>query len=285
MNILLTGSAGLIGNEVLKKFSKSNFIYAMIKSKKKNLYKNKNIQYIIQNLEDKFHFDEKIDLVIHLAAKVQTNSKINYNTNYKMTKNLLKAVAPICKKIIFASSQMVYGNINKTNIRENQKIDERKLDNYGLSKIKCEKLLDKYQKKFKGSYYSLRFSGIIEGNGFISYATNCILKKKKILIFSNGKVVRNYLSLSDCVKSILLTAKKKNYPDYKIINISSGKNLNNIFIVSKLLKLLSINTKVILSNKPPPILNLTMNISKAKKVLGFNPEKLDKSLKNYLKNL
>jgi len=39
MNIFLTGSTGLIGREILKKFSKSNFIYAIIKSKKKNYSK------------------------------------------------------------------------------------------------------------------------------------------------------------------------------------------------------------------------------------------------------
>ena len=95
--------------------------------------------------------------------------------------------------------------------------------------------------------------------------------------------MRNYLSLSDCVKSIILAAKKQNDFNYNTINVSSGKNLDNIFIISKLLKILSVNSKVILTDKPAPILNLTMNINKAKKVLGFMPETLDKSLKSYLK--
>ncbi len=284
MNIFLTGSSGLIGREVLKKFSKSNFIYAIIKSKKKKLFKNKNIKYIVQNLEKKFDFNEKIDAVIHLAAKVQRKSKINSNQNYIITKNILEATAPACKKFIFASSQMVYGNINEINIREDKKINENKLDNYGSSKIKCEKLIKKYQKKYRGSYYSLRFSGIIEGAGFITYAINCILQKKKIHIFSNGKVMRNYLSLSDCVKSIFLTAKMKNIPNYHTINVSSGMNLDNISIISKLFRLLSINKKIFLTNRPAPIQNLTMDISKAKKILKFKPETFDRSLKNYLKN-
>ena len=284
MNIFLTGSTGLIGREVLKKFSKSNFIYAIIKSKKKKLFKSKNIKYIVQDLEKKFDFNEKIDVVIHLAAKVQKKSKINYNHNYKITKNVLEATAPICKKFIFASSQMVYGNIDKINIKEDEKIFKNKLDFYGLSKIKCEKLLKKYQKKYRGSYYSLRFSGIIEGTGFITHAITCILKKKKIYVFSNGKVMRNYLSLSDCVKSIFLTAKKRNNSNYHTINVSSGKSLNNISIISKLFRFLSINKKIFLTDKPAPILNLTMNIGKAKKVLGFKPETFDRSLKSYLQN-
>ena len=188
MNIFLTGSTGLIGNQILKKFSKSNFIYAIIKSKKKKIFKNKNIKYIVKNLEKKFDFNEKIDVVIHLAAKVQKKSKINYNHNYKITKNVLEATAPICKKFIFASSQMVYGNADKINIKEDEKIFKNKLDFYGLSKIKCEELLKKYQKKFKGSYYSLRFSGIIEGAGFITYAINCILKKKIFIFFRMEKL-------------------------------------------------------------------------------------------------
>ena len=45
--------------------------------------------------------------------------------------------------------------INEINIGEDKKINENKLDNYGSSKIKCEKLIKKYQKKYRGSYYSL----------------------------------------------------------------------------------------------------------------------------------
>ena len=37
MNIFLTGSSGLIGREVLKKFSKSNFYLRNYKSKKKKI--------------------------------------------------------------------------------------------------------------------------------------------------------------------------------------------------------------------------------------------------------
>ena len=69
--ILLTGSTGFIGSELLKNLSKSNKVYITLRKKtKKNLkYKNVNKIYFssFQNLNDKIK-KLKINTVIHCAT-------------------------------------------------------------------------------------------------------------------------------------------------------------------------------------------------------------------------
>ena len=48
--ILLTGSNGFIGSNLLQYLSKNNKVYTIIRKKSKNTYKNKNITQIYQKM-------------------------------------------------------------------------------------------------------------------------------------------------------------------------------------------------------------------------------------------
>ena len=69
--ILLTGSTGFIGSEILKNLPTNNIIYITLRKRVKNLKKNKNVVQILfknHNQLNKRLKKIKIDYVIHCAT-------------------------------------------------------------------------------------------------------------------------------------------------------------------------------------------------------------------------
>ena len=100
--ILLTGSSGFIGSNLLENFSKNNEITLVVrKNVKKNIKSNKNIKIIKFNDYDELHYKLKkikIDIVIHCATHYVKNH------NYKDIDKLIE-------------SNILLGNIILENIK------------------------------------------------------------------------------------------------------------------------------------------------------------------------
>ena len=87
MKILITGSTGFIGKNILEFLSKQHKVHTLGK---------KNCDYNLDliNLQD-YNFNEQLDLVIHIAGKAHTVERnpniINsfYNVNVLGTQNLI----------------------------------------------------------------------------------------------------------------------------------------------------------------------------------------------------
>lgn len=140
-NILVTGSSGLIGGILLKKFKKYNLFGIDIKE---NNYENFELADIsdqsnLQNIMKK----NNIDTVVHLAgnASVSADWESLSKNNFNGTLNVFNA----CKesgvnKIIFASSNHAVGLFeNDSPYKEIVKGDYEKVSsNYKLIKPNCE---------------------------------------------------------------------------------------------------------------------------------------------------
>ena len=137
MNVLVTGGAGFLGSEIIKKllFRKFNvFNLDLIES---NLEKVKNVKIDIldrdslEKLFEKFSFD----IIIHSCAKVPISEiKQNFHQiNVEGTKNILNfSIKHNVKRFIYVSSSAVYGIPKKVPITEE---DPREpVEAYGLSK-------------------------------------------------------------------------------------------------------------------------------------------------------
>ena len=210
MSILITGSSSFIGKHLIDKFKQKNIKFIGIDTKNinsKNCYK---INICDKNLHKKIK--QKIKIIIHLAAIA--NSKdcekdlINcYKNNILGTINILNfAKKKGIKKIIFASSEWVYGNIvNLKSSNQNLKLNNV-TDHYSLSKILCEKIINKV------NYLTsiiLRF-GIIYGERKFGSALESITN----LYFSNSvvkvvskKSARSFIHIDDIVDAIMKSLK------------------------------------------------------------------------------
>tara|TARA_Y100000389_G_scaffold177553_1_gene189910 strand:- start:2060 stop:2911 length:852 start_codon:yes stop_codon:yes gene_type:complete len=212
--ILLTGSSGFIGSNLLENFSKNNEITLVVrKNVKKNIKSNKNIKIIKFNDYDELHYKLKkikIDIVIHCATHYVKNH------NYKDIDKLIE-------------SNILLGNI----ILENIKI------------MKVKKFIN-FSTVWEGNF---KINGFINLYSSYKKAFSSILNYYKI---TNSQTKFFELMLSDTYGSNdqrqkLINILRKNYQKNITTRISSKNlylNLLNVEdIVSAVEKILNIEIK------------------------------------------
>lgn len=141
------------------------------------------------------------------------------------------------KKIIFLSSGgTIYGKPATLPIPENSPTDPE--CSYGISKLTIEKYLALFNHLYGLEYTILRPSNVYgirqnpEGiQGAISVFLGKVARGAPILIWGDGKVVRDYVYIDDLVEAVIKAAKLKTQD--RIFNIGSGKgvSLNEIIEV------------------------------------------------------
>ena len=174
MNIMITGGAGYVGYHLslylLKK--KDHNIYSIDDLSNSNLSiinkikKKFNQQFFFEKIDirnkkklSNFFIKNKIDVIIHLAAKIDAaesfkEKKIYKSVNLDGTKNLIKAAEYAnVKKFIFASSAAVYGNSKSSICSEKKKL--RPINPYGQYKLLAEKFIKKKKIQNKICYFKI----------------------------------------------------------------------------------------------------------------------------------
>jgi UDP-glucose 4-epimerase len=259
--ILVTGGLGYIGSNTIAVLKKSEFSIIILdnlsnsnKASLKNLRKilNKKIVFIkadvrskkINNIFQRY----KIYSVIHFAGlksvkESEKRKKSYHDNNINGTKNLLNyMVKNGCYKIIFSSSACVYNEKSKSPLSENSSL--RPKSYYGVTKLKIEKILKDYKKKYpKFSCIILRYFNPVgadktntlrdnpkKAENIIPNISNVIKGEKKVFnIFGNnyptkdGTCMRDYIHVIDLASSHVksLSLIKKNV--FEIINVGTGK--------------------------------------------------------------
>ena len=293
MKILVTGAAGFIGYHISNSLLKNNFnvvgidnldSYYSIKLKKKRLdllNKKKKFKFfktdITSNNLEKILKNYKFDIIVHLAAQAGVrysliNPKKYINTNIKGFCNLFESInSENLKKVIYASSSSVYGDIKKFPTKE---IEIKKPKNiYGYSKVINEKMSEYYSEKFKVPFIGLRFFTIYGEWGrpdmFILKTLIEDSKKKSFNLNNNGNHLRDFTSIKDVVIITNKIIKKKFYKN-EIYNICS----NNPQLIKKVFELIQknygfINYKNVQKNKAD-VLDTHGDNSKIKKDLKIS---------------
>ena len=271
-NILLTGSTGFIGSELLKYLSNYNKVYITVRKKYKINSNNKNINKIYFNSHKNLSYKIKklkIDTVVHCATHYVKNH------NFEDIKEL-------------SESNILFGNI----ILENLKIMKVKKfvnfstvwENYDGKKDNCYNLYSAYKAGFGKiiSFYKKENKNIKFLNLVISDTFGLGDKRKKLvnLLKTNYKrnlvtkvisknLYINLLNVKDIVSAIKLILKKNYKSDTYIL-----KNKNNFKIYDIIKKIEKYSQKKIkvkwLSNKI-----IKEKIYKFKTLKGWKPKNSD----------
>ena len=308
MNILITGIAGFIGSNLAEKMllggynivGLDNFDPFYKKSiKEKNLqslhsfnsFKFYQMDLLKQDALDKVFENEKIDLVIHLAAKAGVRPSIidpasYYNTNVIGTLNVLEAMRKThIKKMIFSSSSSVYGNNEKAPFTETDNVDTP-ISPYAASKKAGELLCHTYHHLYSFDIFCLRFFTVYgprqRPDLAIHKFTKALLNGDEIPFYGDGSSKRDYTHVSDIINGI--EGAIKNLNGYEIFNIGESKTTS----LAQLIKYLEKYTekKAILNKLPLQAGDVQVtyaNIDKARKILGYNPKTdMDKGLRDFV---
>ena len=263
MKVLLTGGTGFIGTKFVEKFSKE--FNLIIFSSKEKIQEQKIIKTI-----------EKInpDVIIHLAAlsglkNCELNQKEAFDVNVIGTENIVKGCIKNNSRLIFLSSREVYGLTVMKKTDENDKLEP--ISVYGQTKMKAEKIIQKYGIKENLDYTILRVSNVY-GPGSKSGINRLIidaLNKKKIII-NGGEQILNLIFINDVIQ-ILYLILKNNKISKEIFNIGSENTISLNEFLEILIKLLDDNIEIQIDEKPSfESSYFDPDISKQNKILEYN---------------
>ncbi|MGC8687534.1 MAG: NAD-dependent epimerase/dehydratase family protein [Candidatus Micrarchaeia archaeon] len=283
--ILVTGASGRLGSAIIKALSPGNEIVAMVQQADKPIEGVKNFAADITSKQSIDSAFEGIDTVIHLAGIVSQyrfGKKAIMNVNVNGTKNVVDACKEHgVKRIVFASSVDVYGSKRKDVLNESS--ETKPSDYYGKSKLLAEQAI-------MGSdmqYAILRMAAIygpgFEGSFFKVF--NAIAKRKAYIIGSGSNNLA-LLHINDAISAFSLSAITSSSGIY---NISDGNSYTQLQLYSIAAKMLGVEYKFKHINQIIAMIiarlkgfdidelrfitsNRVIDISKAKKELGFTPK-------------
>jgi len=295
--ILVTGGAGFIGSHLSEKLLKNNHNVIAIdnfdpfydrKIKEQNISQallSKNYQLFekdildVKSLSTVFE-QNKIDLVIHLAAKAGVRPSIEdpggyYNTNVIGTLNILEAMKKNgCKKMIFASSSSVYGNNKKVPFSENDSVDNP-ISPYAATKKAGELLCHTYHHLYNFDIFALRFFTVYgprqRPDLAIHKFTKMITDEKPITLYGNGTTMRDYTYIDDIVDGIIKAI--INLKGYDVFNLGESTTISLSQMVSTIEQVF--DKKAIIERLPMQLGDVERtfaNISKAQLQLDYKPK-------------
>lgn len=255
MSILITGSESFLAKHLKKILKTKKIKFTGVD----NIKSKDSIKYDILKKDFDKVIPKGTKTIIHLAAISSTNDfkknpKKAFDININGTFNLIRAASKKkVKKIIFASSEWVYGEFSKEIIKEKKIIDYYNLGSeYALSKAIGENLIHYYCKKFNIKQTIFRF-GIIYGPRFSnsnwsaveSIAHKIFLGQNKIEVGSS-RTARRFIFVKDVASAILKSTKSSKTGVY---NLSGDKLISLKDIINISGKILGRKVKIIEKNK------------------------------------
>ena len=310
---LITGAAGFIGSHLADKLLNEgnkvivvdnfcDFYNPEIKENnvKHNLSKH-NYKWYRAEIRDrdelaKVFNENKIDVVMHLAAMAGVRPSIDNPIYYQEvncmgTQNILEEMKlHNIKKLVMASSSSVYGNCKEVPFNENMIVDFA-ISPYAATKKANEVMTHVYHKLFDFNVIMLRFFTVFgprqRPDLAINKFTRLMLNDEPIPMFGDGTTSRDYTYIDDIVDGIIKSCNyvENNKDVYEILNLGNSSPVS--------LKEM-INTIAEVLNKTPNIQELPMqpgdvertfaDISKAKKLIGYNPKtSFKEGIENFVK--
>lgn len=293
--ILITGGAGFIGSNLAEKLIEISHKVVLIDNfdtyynpeiKKKNIsiLIKKNVPFYkldildFKNLERVFQI-EKPKKIIHLAARPGVIPSLKETTFYEQvnvsgTINLLELSKKYkIRQFIFASSSSVYGNTNNIPFSEDD-LSIFPVSPYGVTKKNAENFCHLYAKLYNIPTTCLRLFTVygprqrpeMAIHKFVRQMTN----NKEIVIFGNGKSLRDYTYITDIIDGIIKSIEKPF--KFEIINLGESHPIKLIELIKIIEKVLNKKTKIKFKNEIKYEMKITYaDVSKAKKLLDYTP--------------
>jgi len=227
---------------------------------------------------DSAHSNAPFHAIINLAARAgvrysMVNPHVYYTTNVLGNLNLLELCRKYgVKKYVFASTSSLYAG-QKMPFKETLPVNEP-ISPYAASKKAAEVTCYTYHKLYGLDVTILRYFTVYGPAGrpdmsifrFISW----IDKGKPIIMYGNGKQTRDFTYVDDIARG---TVKAMRPLGFEIINLGSDHPHQMIESVHIIEKELGKKTKLIKKPMHPADIFATWaNITKAKRLLGLDPE-------------
>ncbi|MFN8323203.1 MAG: SDR family oxidoreductase [Chitinophagales bacterium] len=295
-SFLITGGAGFIGSNILEYLLKygakkvrvfDNLATGRISNLEK-FKSNTAFEFMdgdLRSLDACRKACEGIDYVSHQAALGSVPRSINepWNTNDVNVGgfvNILTAAKDAgVKNFVYASSSSVYGD-EKSLPKFEDKIGKQ-LSPYAVSKYTNELYADVFHKVYGMQVIGLRYFNIFGPNqdpngqyaAVIPLFVSKILNREVVFIDGDGEQTRDFTFVENAVQANVLAMLSQNTDAAgQVFNIAVGENFSVNQLYSQIQQLLNIDhAATYRETRKGDVRNSLADISKAKKLLGYNP--------------
>lgn len=306
MKILVAGGAGYIGSHMVKTLLEEGIGVVVFDnlSTGHREFVPKKAHFVKGDLRapsdiEKVFRARRFDAVMHFAASALVGESMldplkYYENNVLAFVNLASAMRRHrVKKFIFSSTAATYGESKRVPIKETDATVPT--NPYGRSKLMIEKMLQDFSRADGLSYITLRYFNACgaDDSGCIgerhlpeTHLIPNILKvasgkKKELTVFGNdyptrdGTCVRDYVHVDDLCRAHLLALKALGRGvRNEVFNLGTGRGYSIQEIIRAAEKVTGRRIKVKFGpRRPGDPANLVASGAKAKKILGWKPQK------------
>lgn len=303
MKILVVGGAGYIGSIMTKRLEEAGHIPIIVDNLSTGNRKaiGASTSFYEGDIEDtpfltSIFLKEKIDLVMHFAAKISVSESIRYPDGYYKN-NVLKTLNLIdtmikfrCFNFIFSSTAAVYGNPERLPADENHPTNP--INPYGMSKMMVERILKDYSSAFNLNCIVFRYFNAAgaaldasmgesqrEKQNLIPIVLSNLEHNKVTTIYGadwstkDGSCIRDYIHVEDIVSAHLKAVEYLcSNKGYEIFNLGTeeGASVKEVIKMIEKVSGRKLITRVGERRSGDPA-ELIASKSKAEKLLGWHP--------------
>ena len=188
-----------------------------------------------------------VERIVHLAAQVSVvhsvdNPLVDMQVNYGGTLHVLEyARAHGVRKVVFASSAAVYGDVIEMPVHED--IVKRPVSPYGIDKLASELALDYYAAVHGVPATWLRFFNVYGPrqdpgspySGVISIFADRARAGRPLVIFGDGGQTRDFVYVGDVVSAIVAALADGN--DRLVANVGTGSEVTVLQLARTIVEL------------------------------------------------
>ncbi|MBS1718084.1 MAG: SDR family NAD(P)-dependent oxidoreductase [Armatimonadetes bacterium] len=301
MKVLVTGGAGFIGSNIVRRLVDRGDQVTVIDNLQSGYAQNLDpfptVNFIHGDIRSESSMNqamEGIDVVFHLAASVGNKRSIDMpmddaETNVLGTIQVLEAMRKHgAKRIVASSSAGIFGELKTLPIAEQHQVEPD--SPYGATKLAMEKLCLAYAKLYDMDAVCLRYFNVFGPNQRFDAYGNVIpifvfkmLRGEGLTIFGDGEQTRDFIHVDDVVQANLKGADAPKGVS-GAFNLGSGERISINNLVKKIQELAG--REVRYEYGPPragDVRDSLADFTKATKELGFKPQvEFNEGLRNYI---
>ncbi len=299
--VLVTGGAGFIGSHTVDRLvAEGNRVIVLddlSTGKRENLARwsdDPRVELVVADIADGIFAALEpatarmgpVERIVHLAAQTSVtrsldNPLLDMRINFAGTIHVLEyARARAVKKIVFASSAAVYGDVTEDQLPVREELPCHPLSPYGVHKRSIEMHLGYYRMVHGVETTALRFFNVYGPrqdpkspySGVISIFSERATAKAPLTIFGDGEQTRDFVYVGD-IASAIVTACMTERGNGVVCNLGTGCE-TSVNQLAQLIVELCESTSVIshAATRAGEILRSVANIDRAVDALGFQPK-------------
>ena len=289
LKVLVTGSAGLVGRQVVKDLSNSHQVFSCYNESKPEYGDSVKMDLKNREMISSILTEKKPDIVIHLGAMTGVDLCEKEKTsaseiNTKATEIIAKECSKLNSFLVYVSTDYVFdGNLGM--YKEDDVTNP--LGFYGKSKLEGEKVVQNFSTNCCIARTSTPFGLHPTKKSFPMWVIENLQKQKQIDVlidqFTSPTYIPNLsrmlIEISERhITGIIHTAGASKISRYQMASMVSDKlNLD-----STLLKQISIDEMKWVAQRPK---DSSFDVSRANSILNEKPQKIDQSLNLFINEM